>query len=70
LAIGAAQTDYENERNAMTKIVTQNLLKKKEAQLAEAEAQLEHDKSVLNLLEKAVPFYERKVRLSLLQIQI
>ncbi len=59
--VAKAKEDYEATRNGLEKGVAQNLWKKKEKKLAEAEDQLAHDKLVLAALEKTIPFKDRTV---------
>lgn len=62
--VEGAKRRCEEERDPLAKIVAQSTLKRHEELLAEVEAQLVHDKKVLELAKKVVPFKKRapKVR--------
>jgi SNF2 family DNA or RNA helicase len=58
-AVAAARRRYEDEREPLAKSVAQSALKRHEDSLAESEAQLAHDKKVLEMAKKVVPFKKR-----------
>jgi hypothetical protein len=58
-AVAAAKRRYEDEREPLAKSVAQSALKRHEDALAESEAQLAHDKKVLEMAKKVVPFKKR-----------
>jgi hypothetical protein len=58
-AVDVAKRNYENEQYPLNKSIAHNLLRKQEERLAEAEAQLVHDKKVLDMAKNTTPFKKR-----------
>ena len=61
-SVAAAKRRYETEREPLAKSLAQSVLKKQEDQLTASETQLAHDKKVLEMAKKVVPFKKRDAK--------